>query len=577
MRSQAYTYGVRRKPRFAWGKVALSLVALAMVAGVSAYFVPKTQAYTTVKQLYQAALGKNHQQEVLQMERQDTAVSAETISDAQKPTVQIVSPLTRQALSGDVALQVQASDNIKVAKVEFYIDGSLAGTDEAEPYEYKWATSGESNGRHTVMAKAYDATGNSEQTPLTYTTANKPKDAVVPTVNLTAPGNGSLVKGVTTLKATAYDASGIAKVEFYLGTTLLGSDEKAPYAYDWDASSLSGVQKLTARAYDTTGNVNTSSIVTVLVDAGPADTIKPTVVLTSSAMTPGSLTDTITLNAEASDDTGVAKVEFYRDNTLLFTDVKAPYTYAWDTLSVENGPYKLTVKAYDTSGNVQTSRALNLTANNPKDRKPPVTFAVPNTDSPNVQSVVSLYGDCVDKLVGKPVATPPALSQLQVITGFEFTSTCARGGKSATVSVDLGREVTNRNGLMVMKVRADGTVADITLSSTIDTRKSNGAPHTFVTYSVIDGATNDQDGVVNGTLVDPVFIGEEIQLKEIEQPAVSKPIVPVEPVVQPKQPESVRLIDAMHVREYVPYGVGVCILGVVVFALRPRRSYRLRG
>lgn len=130
---------------------------------------------------------------------------------------------------------------------------------------------------------------------------------------------------------------------------------------------------------------------------------------------------------------------------------------------------------------------------------------------------------------------------------------------------------------MVMKVRADGTVADITLSSTIDTRKSNGAPHTFVTYSVIDGATNDQDGVVNGTLVDPVFIGEEIQLKEIEQPAVSKPIVPVEPVVQPKQPESVRLIDAMHVREYVPYGVGVCILGVVVFALRPRRSYRLRG
>ncbi|MBP9852472.1 MAG: hypothetical protein QG629_332 [Patescibacteria group bacterium] len=574
MRSRSYALGVRQKPRRSWKKTFWVIATLLMLAGVSAVIVPKTQAYDTARQIVHAALGSEGGATKMQLEETEQAVDVTAIPDAQVPTVQIVAPSVRQALSGDAVVQVQANDNIKVAKVEFYVDGSLVGTDETQPYEYNWATSGETNARHVVMAKAYDAAMNVASAQLSYTTLNKQKDTTAPTVTVTSPANGSLVKGIVSMRANATDPSAIAKVEFYVGTTLVGTDDTRPYSFDWDASKSSGVEKITARAYDVTGNVNTSSITTVLIDAGQADTIKPEVKLEVSDGT-SQVKDTVTVQATATDDAGIAKIEFYRDNTLLFTDTRAPYSYPWDTLSVENATYKITAKAYDTSGNVQTSRTLLLTVANSADRKPAVSFTAPNVDSQSQTSTVALYGDCTDKLVGKSALAPATLTDLQVIVGFEFASVCSRSGKSATVSVDLGREVTNRSALKVIKVQHDGTLMDITATATIDTRKTNNTSHTFVTYSVIDGGLNDQDGLVNATLADPVFIGEEIKLKPIETK-----IEPVKPVVQPiapkaVQPDSVRLIDALGVRSYIPYGVGVVLLGTMLFLFRPRGGYKL--
>ena len=576
MRSSVYALGVRQKPKPSWKKPVGIAVFLLILAGLSAVIIPKTQAYETAKQIVTAALGSSDQTEKIHMEQpEETPVDASTIPDAEKPSVQIVGPSSRQVITGDSVVQVQANDNVKVAKVEFYVDNLLVGTDEAQPYEYNWATTGETNGRHTVAVKAYDAAMNMATTQAVYSTLNKQKDATVPTVAITTPGNGSLVKGVTTLRANATDPSNIAKVEFYVGTTLIGSDDTRPYSYDWDASKSSGVEKITARAYDTTGNINTSGTVTVLIDAGPADTIKPEVKIESSIR--GSLVkDTVTITAIATDDAAVAKVEFYRDGTLLSTDTRAPYGYPWDTLSVENGDYKLTAKAYDTSGNLQTSRALYVTVTNEQERKPTATFTAPNVDSQGQMSTIALYGECTDKLTGKGVVAPATLTNLQTIVGFEFTSTCVRNGKSATVSVDLGREVANRASLKVMKMQHDGTLIDITPTTTIDTRKTNNVAHTFVTYSVVDGGMNDQDGLVNGTLADPVFIGEEIKLKTIETKAEPVKVEQPAVVATPAQAESVRLIDALGIRAYLPYGIGAAVFGICFVLFRPRGSYKLR-
>src|SRR5678816_215146 len=53
-----------------------------------------------------------------------------------------------------------------------------------------------------------------------------------PQVTLTVPTTGStFVAGDNiTLTATASDANGISKVEFYQGTTLLGTDTSSPYS-----------------------------------------------------------------------------------------------------------------------------------------------------------------------------------------------------------------------------------------------------------------------------------------------------------------------------------------------------------
>lgn len=85
----------------------------------------------------------------------------------------------------------------------------------------------------------------------------------------------------------------------------------------------------------------------------PTDTTPPTVSLT--APTNGStVTGTVTVAANATDDTGVTKVEFYDNSTLLNTSTTAPYTASWDTTKAPNGNHVLTAKAYDAAGNIGT-------------------------------------------------------------------------------------------------------------------------------------------------------------------------------------------------------------------------------
>lgn len=83
------------------------------------------------------------------------------------PTVSFNSPIDGATVSGKVALSDNASDDLSVTKVEFYIDGELDTTDTAVPYEATWYTNYYMNGSHTIMAKAYDASGNTGTATIT--------------------------------------------------------------------------------------------------------------------------------------------------------------------------------------------------------------------------------------------------------------------------------------------------------------------------------------------------------------------------------------------------------------------------
>ncbi len=96
--------------------------------------------------------------------------------------------------------------------------------------------------------------------------ANQP-----PAVGLTAPlANTSLTLGGTlSLSANASDADGnVARVEFYAGTTLIGSDATAPYNLTW-TPTVAGAYALTARAFDNAGASSTSAAVALTVTAPP--------------------------------------------------------------------------------------------------------------------------------------------------------------------------------------------------------------------------------------------------------------------------------------------------------------------
>jgi glucose/arabinose dehydrogenase/PKD repeat protein len=92
-----------------------------------------------------------------------SAVAAFTTTnpDLQSPTVAITAPAAGMVVSGLIQLAANASDNVAVTRVEFYVDGGLASTDASEPYSINLDTTLFANGGHILTGKAYDAANNS--------------------------------------------------------------------------------------------------------------------------------------------------------------------------------------------------------------------------------------------------------------------------------------------------------------------------------------------------------------------------------------------------------------------------------
>lgn len=188
-------------------------------------------------------------------------------SDYIIPSASISAPLNGATVNGKtVTYSVNASDNVGVSKVEFYVDNKLIATDTTSPFSTSWDTTTYTNGSHTLVAKAYDAAGNVGTSQTVTVTINNP-DTTAPTVTITSPTNGSTVaKGTTiTIAATASDSglvtSGISKVLFYVNGSLSCTDTTSPYSCSWKVGQKSGVTyTLKATAYDGAGNTASNSI-----------------------------------------------------------------------------------------------------------------------------------------------------------------------------------------------------------------------------------------------------------------------------------------------------------------------------
>lgn len=88
-----------------------------------------------------------------------------------------------------------------------------------------------------------------------------------------------------------------------------------------------------------------------------ADTAAPNVALSAAQSS-----TTVALSADASDNVGVSKVEFYRGSQLIATGTAAPYTASDKVKASMAGNATYTAKAYDAAGNVgQSSQVIKLT------------------------------------------------------------------------------------------------------------------------------------------------------------------------------------------------------------------------
>jgi hypothetical protein len=101
-----------------------------------------------------------------------------------------------------------------------------------------------------------------EANGVTNTVAN-----IAPSINITSPITNTTYSNPSSivLTATASDVDGsIVKVDFYNGTTLIGTDATAPYSIPWTGMNA-GAYAITAKATDNLGAVTTSAIVNITV------------------------------------------------------------------------------------------------------------------------------------------------------------------------------------------------------------------------------------------------------------------------------------------------------------------------
>ncbi|WMW25524.1 S8 family serine peptidase [Methanolobus sediminis] len=198
------------------------------------------------------------------------------------------------------------------------------------------------------------------------TVTTPPTDTASPTTVIASPSGSTILSGVVDVNVEASDDTGVSKTELYCNGVLLDTETVAPYLYSWDTTHESdGEYMLQSKAYDEAGNVGSSQTVTVTVKNNVdenVDTDAP-VVSIASPLDGSSFKrkSTVTINAMATDNVAVTKVEFLVNGIVEYTDQTGSYSYDWK-VPAKPGPYTLQLKAYDDQGNIGTSETITVTA-----------------------------------------------------------------------------------------------------------------------------------------------------------------------------------------------------------------------
>jgi Bacterial Ig domain/GDSL-like Lipase/Acylhydrolase family len=178
------------------------------------------------------------------------------------------------------------------------------------------------------------------------------QDATPPTVSVSAPANGALLAGTTTVSAAASDNVGVAGVQFLLdGANLGAEDTTSPYSVSWNTTTATGgPHVLSARARDAAGNNTFSANVSVNVDnQAPTGSI----VIDGGATATNSTAATLTLSASDTQN-AVTQMRFSNTGSSFSTAEAFAVTKAW-TLATGAGTKTVYVQFKDAAGNWSVS------------------------------------------------------------------------------------------------------------------------------------------------------------------------------------------------------------------------------
>lgn len=259
------------------------------------------------------------------------AVSFNVIGLVTPPSVSLVNIPAEGKVGTAITLEATATDaDGVVEKVEFFAGTTKIGEALAAPFSITWTPTAAAV--YSITAKATD--NDAATTTSAAATINVIND-VPPTG---CDGVPAYVEG------TAYNVGDVVKAADNAGLFSKYSCKISGWC-----SSNSGW----AYAPGTGSNWQDAWD---LVEACPVDALpEVSVALSSSIIYAGT---NVTITANATDNSGIAKVEFFQNGIRLGEATVAPYTYTWNAVAA--GEYQITAVATDDKGQTATSTAVTL-------------------------------------------------------------------------------------------------------------------------------------------------------------------------------------------------------------------------
>ncbi len=189
-------------------------------------------------------------------------------TDSNPPLISGFSPNDGSSVTGTVSLSANVSDESVVQRVEFLINDAVVAIDQSKPYSVTWNSSSVPNGVATYTVRASDDSGN--QTVSAVNNLTVQNDLLPPTISFIQPPTPNEADNVSkqvTLSAVAEDDVAISKVTFLVNGAVLGVTNSSPYTMNWNTLlNADGPASLTAKAYDTAGNITTTPAINVVVN-----------------------------------------------------------------------------------------------------------------------------------------------------------------------------------------------------------------------------------------------------------------------------------------------------------------------
>ncbi len=186
-------------------------------------------------------------------------ITVNNSADTNPPTMTIAFPSDGYTNGGTtISISADAADDQRVWKVEFHLDGNQAtplARQVSDTGHYMVLNTEISQGRHTLVGRAFDFSGNwGDSDPVAFTIMDE-TDGSNPWGVFTNPVSGQFVYGLVPLAVVAGDNEAVASIVYRRDGVDLYTNTAPPYVFPWDSTSLpDGMQMFVARICDASDN-----------------------------------------------------------------------------------------------------------------------------------------------------------------------------------------------------------------------------------------------------------------------------------------------------------------------------------